>query len=66
MKKYSYIKEMKTSELQDKLVEEVSALGKIRLNHNVSPLENPIQMREKRRVIARLNTELTARSKNTK
>lgn len=66
MKKYSYIKEMKTTELQDKLVEEVSALGKIRLNNSISPLENPIQIRHKRRLIARLSTELTARSKNDK
>lgn len=53
---------MKTSELQDKLADETSALGKMRLNHSVSPLENPMQLRDKKRLIARLSTELTSRN----
>lgn len=65
MKKFSYIKEMKTSELSDKLMDETAALGKMKLNNSISPLENPMQLRDKRRFIARLNTEITSRNKKS-
>ncbi len=61
MKKYSHIKEMKTTELSDKLVEEKAMLVKMKLNHGISPLENPLQLREKRKLVARLATELNKR-----
>ena len=59
--KASVIKEMTTEEVRDHLAEEVAAYGKLKLNHAVSPLENPLQLREKRRVVARLKTEWRAR-----
>lgn len=61
MKKYSYIKEMKTDELEEKITSEKEALLKLKLNHAVAPLENPMQMKAKRKMIARLATELNNR-----
>jgi large subunit ribosomal protein L29 len=45
-------------ELKDKLAAEKEALNKLKLTSAVSELENPLQLRLKRRDIARLNTEL--------
>lgn len=36
-------------------------LTKMKLTHSVAPMENPIQIRNVRKTIARLNTELTKR-----
>lgn len=36
-------------------------LVKMKLTHSVAPMENPIQIRNIRKTIARLNTELTKR-----
>ncbi|MCF0206269.1 MAG: 50S ribosomal protein L29 [Bacteroidales bacterium] len=50
-----------TSEIVEKIAEEKFNLNKMRLNHAVSPLENPQRLKEVRRTIARLNTELRKR-----
>ena len=34
----------------------------LKLTHALSPLENPLQIREARKTIARLSTELSSRS----
>lgn len=47
------------SELRDKIKEEKAAINKIKINHAVSPVENPMKIREARKLIARLSTELT-------
>jgi large subunit ribosomal protein L29 len=52
-------------ELIDKVKEEKAALDKLKLNHNVSPIENPIKIRDNRKMVARLQTEATKR-KNAK
>lgn len=52
-------------ELTDKVKEEKAALSKLKLNHNVSPVENPMKIRESRKTVARLQTEITKR-KNAK
>ncbi|MBS1637116.1 MAG: 50S ribosomal protein L29 [Bacteroidetes bacterium] len=53
---------LSTAELQDKVREEQAALGKLSLNHAISPIENPIKIRSARRTVARLKTELTKRN----
>ena len=53
------------AELFDKVKQEKEALGKLKLNHNVSPIENPIKIRDNRKLVARLQTEATKR-KNAK
>jgi len=36
----------------------------LKLNHAISPLDNPLQIKEVRRTIARLATELRQREQN--
>ncbi len=57
---------LSTVELQDKVKEERAGYTKLKLNHAVSPIENPIKIRDSRKVIARLSTELTKRNKASK
>ena len=59
--KASEIKDLTTQELQDKLVEEKSNLAKLRLTHTVSQLENPLKLRDARKDVARVSTELRRR-----
>jgi large subunit ribosomal protein L29 len=59
--KASEIRELTTQELQEKLVDEKTGLAKLRLTHTVSQLENPIKLRDARKDIARIETELRRR-----
>ena len=58
------IKELTTAEIQDRLVAEKENLTRMTLNHAISPLDNPAFIRETRRTIARLATELRQRELN--
>ncbi len=62
--KNSEIKELSTGELAERIVDEKTTLTRMRMNHAVSPLENPLKLRESRRLIARLKTELRKRELN--
>lgn len=55
------IREMTTAELIERLEEEKQQLVKLKLNHAVSPLENPNKIKVYRKTIARLMTELHSR-----
>jgi large subunit ribosomal protein L29 len=57
---------LSTTELNAKLKEEKAGLVKLKLNHAISPIENPIKIRDSRKIVARLSTELTKRNKATK
>lgn len=59
--KQSEITQLSTAELQEKLGETKKSHADLKLAHAVSPLENPIQLRNVRRNVARLATELTKR-----
>jgi len=59
----SVIREMSGEELEERLAEERLKLAKIKMNHAVSPIENPQELKHARRLIARLMTERTSRSK---
>jgi len=59
--KNSEIKELTTQEIVEKLDADKSALTRFKLNHAISPLENPLQIKETRRNIAKLMTELRQR-----
>ena len=61
MKKQEAIREMSTADLNDRLDQAREQLVKMRLNHAVSPLDNPNQIRETRKNIARYLTELKRR-----
>lgn len=59
--KQEVILEMSTADLKDRLVEEQSHLTKLKMNHAVSPLENPNKIVESKKTIARMKTELRKR-----
>lgn len=59
--KQSEIKELSTEELQDKLGSLKKSYTDLKMAHAISPLETPMQLREVRRAIARVATELTKR-----
>jgi large subunit ribosomal protein L29 len=60
-KKGTDLNELTLQELQDKLQDERSTLTKLRFNHTVSTIENPMQLRSKRKEVARILTELRKR-----
>ena len=55
------IKELTTAEIAERLDAEKAKLNNMKLNHTISPLDNPLQIREARKTIARLATELRQR-----
>lgn len=55
------IKALTLAELKEKIVSEQEALRKVRFAHQVSSIENPMKIREVRRLLARLKTELTVK-----
>ena len=57
---------LSTSELQAKIKEEKAVNTKLKLNHSIAPIENPIKIRDSRKTVARLATELTKRNKASK
>ncbi len=61
MMKVSEIKELADKELLERIQIEEENLVRLKLNHAVSPLENPLQIKDCRRDIARLKTVLHAR-----
>ncbi|MBK6523083.1 MAG: 50S ribosomal protein L29 [Sphingobacteriaceae bacterium] len=60
------IQALTEQDIQSKVAEEKAALSKLKINHGVSPLENPILLRINRRNIARLLTEATKRKATKK
>ena len=59
--KQQVIKELSTNDMIERLAEEKERLTKMKLTHAVSPVENPETIKEVRRTIARLKTELRRR-----
>ena len=55
------IKELTNEELVEKIKDERTRLQKLRFNHTVSSLDNPLVLRSIRRDVARLITELHRR-----
>ncbi|MBK9177541.1 MAG: 50S ribosomal protein L29 [Flavobacteriales bacterium] len=60
------LNDLTVQELQDKLQEERSSLTRLRFSHTVSPIENPMQLRSKRKEVARIYTELRKRELTSK
>ena len=61
MMKQKEVNTMTLDELQDKLAQLQKNYKEARFTHALSNLENPLQLRSQRRVIARLKTELKRR-----
>jgi len=62
--KQSIVKDLTTDEIRERIVEEQTNYAKLRMNHTVSPIENPLKIKVSRRLIARLHTELKKRLSN--
>ena len=54
--KISEIQEMTTKEIVEKIELEKETLVRMRMNHAVSPLDNPMKIKEAKKNIARLIT----------
>jgi len=59
--KQSEINELSVADLQEQLVSIKKNYTDLKMAHAISPLENPIQLRNLKRTVARLATELTKR-----
>ena len=62
--KIAEIREIATNELEERLQAEVANYTQMVLNHSISPLENPSQIKKLRRTIARMKCELRQRELN--
>jgi len=62
--KNAEVKELSTKELLERLDSEQDNLTSLRMNHKISDLDNPHQIKESKRFIARLKTELRQRELN--
>tara|TARA_B100000579_G_C22780722_1_gene829149 strand:- start:1243 stop:1443 length:201 start_codon:yes stop_codon:yes gene_type:complete len=58
--KKSEIEKLSLEDLKDKLAEFQKQLSDLKMNHAVSPLENPLQIKIARKAVARLLTAITA------
>ena len=59
--KAQVLTDMPENELQDLLATEREKLIKMKMSHAVSPMENPLQIKFTRKMIAKVMTELSKR-----
>ena len=57
--KQTEINKLSKEDLKDKLIESQKQLEELKMTHAISPLENPLQIRSARRVVARLKTAIS-------
>ena len=57
-------RERATNELAERIEAEVANYNQMVLNHSISPLDNPAQIKKLRRTIARMKAELRQRELN--
>ncbi len=56
--KIAEIRQIPANELAERIDAEVAKYEQMLLNHSISPLENPAQIKDARRTIARMKTVL--------
>ena len=59
--KQKEIVQLAKGDIKERLKEENGVYTKLKLNHAVSPIENPMKIRSQRKLIARLQSELRKR-----
>ena len=64
--KTSEIRELSTPDLLERIDTEKSLLIRMKLNHAITPLDNPQKVKDVKLTIARLQTELRTRELNKK
>ena len=57
--KQTEIVKLSKEDLQDKLMEYQKQLEELKMTHAISPLENPLQIKQSRRIVARLKTAIS-------
>jgi len=62
--KIKEVRELDTKDLVERLETEVAKYNQMKLNHAITPLENPSQIKTSRRDIARMKTVLRQRELN--
>ena len=63
--KSAEIKGLSTKELKERVDAEAASLEQMKINHSVSPLDSPAKIKQLRRTVARLKTELHQREQQT-
>jgi len=58
------VRELTTKELAERAYTESARLNQLELQHSISPLDNPAQIKDVRREVARLKTVLHERELN--
>lgn len=64
--KIKEVRELSTKEIEERIDAEIASLDQKKINHSISPLDNPAQIKEQRKTIARLKTELHQREQSNK
>ena len=64
--KTSEIRELSTPDLLERIDTEKTLLVRMKLNHAITPLDNPQKVKELKLTIARLHTEMRTRELNKK
>ena len=64
--KTAEIRELSTADLVERIEAEVANYNQMVLNHSISPLDNPAQIKQLRRTIARMKTIQRERELNNK
>jgi large subunit ribosomal protein L29 len=64
--KQNIVRDLTTDEIRDRISQERDSYTRMKMSHTVSPIENPLKIRNARRLIARLETEYKKRIEASK
>lgn len=59
--KKSEIKALSIEQLEERIVESQDRYRRLKFAHSITPSDNPMELRNLRRLVAKLKTELTAK-----
>lgn len=59
--KNSELRGLNLEELKNKLHAEKENHSKLKFAHSITPIENPVRIRQSRKLVARINTEIRAK-----
>ncbi|MDR1582530.1 MAG: 50S ribosomal protein L29 [Prevotellaceae bacterium] len=64
--KIAEIRELSTKELIERIDADTVSLSQKLINHSITPMDNPAQIKKLRRTIARMKTDLRQRELNNR
>lgn len=62
--KNSELRGLSLDELKNKLAVEMENYSKLKFAHSITPIENPMKIRENRKLVARIQTEIRVKELN--